>query len=209
LPDNLTVGGSLYLRGTAITSLPDNLTVGGSLSLEGTAITSLPDNLTVGGYLYLEGTAITSKKYKKLDDGDYAEGKYIYCDGMLTHVRVAKKTKGFTYYVGKIKNRNVISDGKLFAHCKNFKDGVVDLEFKKMSSRGAEQYKGLTLDSKMSLADAMAMYRIITGSCKQGTEQFVNNLKEVKTEYTVREMVELTKGAYRGDVFARFVKEEI
>ncbi|MBK4119111.1 hypothetical protein JHE03_22755, partial [Pluralibacter gergoviae] len=29
LPDNLTVGGSLYLSGTSITALPDNLTVGG------------------------------------------------------------------------------------------------------------------------------------------------------------------------------------
>lgn len=38
--DNLTVGGSLDLRGTNITSLPDNLTVGGSLDLEGTSITS-------------------------------------------------------------------------------------------------------------------------------------------------------------------------
>ena len=58
--DNLTVGGSLYLCGTQITSLPDNLTVGGSLDLCGTQITSLPDNLTVGGWLYLCGTQITS-----------------------------------------------------------------------------------------------------------------------------------------------------
>ena len=74
--DNLTVGGSLYLSGTKITSLPDNcsldlsgtkitslpdnLTVGGSLDLSGTKITSLPDNLTVGDSLYLSGTKITS-----------------------------------------------------------------------------------------------------------------------------------------------------
>ena len=44
----ITVGGSLYLRGTNISSLPDNLTVGGSLDLRGTNISSLPDNLTVG-----------------------------------------------------------------------------------------------------------------------------------------------------------------
>ena len=56
LPDNLSVGGSLYLRGTAITELPDNLSVGGSLDLRGTAITELPDNLSVGGSLHLEGT---------------------------------------------------------------------------------------------------------------------------------------------------------
>ena len=60
LPDNMTVGGYLYLRGTGITSLPDNLTVGGSLYLRGTGITSLPDNLTVGDSLDLEGTGITS-----------------------------------------------------------------------------------------------------------------------------------------------------
>ncbi len=60
LPDNLTVGGLLNLRGTAITALPDNLTVGGWLDLRSTAITALPDNLTVGGSLNLRGTAITA-----------------------------------------------------------------------------------------------------------------------------------------------------
>ena len=59
-PDNLRVGGSLYLEGTAITALPDNLSVGGRLYLRDTAITALPDNLSVGGSLDLEGTAITA-----------------------------------------------------------------------------------------------------------------------------------------------------
>ncbi|ROI02912.1 hypothetical protein EGI16_12125, partial [Chryseobacterium sp. G0240] len=40
-----SVGGSLYLKGTQITTLPDNLSVGGSLYLKGTQITTLPDNL--------------------------------------------------------------------------------------------------------------------------------------------------------------------
>ena len=44
--DNLTVGDSLDLRGTQITSLPDNLTVGGSLDLRGTQITR--DNQPAG-----------------------------------------------------------------------------------------------------------------------------------------------------------------
>ena len=60
LPDNLSVGGGLYLYGTKITSLPDNLSVGGDLYLQGTNITSLPDNLKVGGSLGLTGTNITS-----------------------------------------------------------------------------------------------------------------------------------------------------
>ena len=36
------------------------LTVGGSLDLSGTGITSLPEGLTVGGSLYLSGTGIKS-----------------------------------------------------------------------------------------------------------------------------------------------------
>jgi len=208
LPDNLTVGGYLDLRGTQITALPDNLTVGGYLDLRGTQITALPDNLTVGGSLYLKGTQITATKYKTLTDGDYVEGRYIYCDGMLTHLKSSKQVKGYTYYIGKIKNRNVISDGTHFVHCKNFKIGIADLEFKKASSRGTEQYKNLTLESILPLADAMAMYRVITGACQQGTENFVNSLRNVKGQYSVKEMIELTKNAYRGKTFERFFKND-
>jgi hypothetical protein len=35
--------------------LPDNLSVGGSLYLDDTPIRALPENLSVGGNLYLEG----------------------------------------------------------------------------------------------------------------------------------------------------------
>ena len=68
LPEGLTVGGSLDLEGcTGITSLPEGLTVGESLDLEGcTGITSLPEGLTVGGWLYLEGcTGITDTSMVK------------------------------------------------------------------------------------------------------------------------------------------------
>ena len=59
LPEGLSVGGSLDLRGTQITQLPEGLSVGGSLYLRGTQITQLPEGLSVGGYLYLRGTQIT------------------------------------------------------------------------------------------------------------------------------------------------------
>ena len=90
LPDNLTVGGWLNLRGTQITSLPDNLTVGSSLDLSGTKITSLPDNLTVGGSLYLRGTQITEREIKKVKKlpadfyikyRNYVESKLVWQNG--------------------------------------------------------------------------------------------------------------------------------
>ena len=63
LPENLSVGGYLDLRGcTALTALPENLSVGGYLSLSGcTGLTALPENLSVGGYLSLYGcTGLTA-----------------------------------------------------------------------------------------------------------------------------------------------------
>ena len=206
--------GWLDLSGTQITSLPDNLTVGGWLDLRGTQITSLPENLTVGGSLDLNGTPIESKeeekkKVRSLKNGDYGEGKYLYCDDTLIHVKRKKKIGEYTYYVGKIKGMNAIYDGENYAHCKDFKDGVNDLAFKKAKDRGADQYMDYTMDTVVSFEDAKTMYRIITGSCKAGTEQFVNGLRSVKEQYTVREIIEITKNAYRGDVFKSFfIKQE-
>ncbi|WP_407345114.1 hypothetical protein [Dickeya ananatis] len=82
LPEGLSVGGSLDLRGTGITSLPEGLSVGGSLDLQDcTGITSLPEGLSVGGYLDLRGTGITS-----LPEG-LSVGGYLYlqdCTGITS-----------------------------------------------------------------------------------------------------------------------------
>ena len=91
LKEMMDEDGSLYLSGTPITSLPDNMTVGGWLDLRGTQITSLPENLTVGESLDIRGTPIESKekekKIKRLKNGDYVEGRYLYCDDTLIQVK--------------------------------------------------------------------------------------------------------------------------
>lgn len=210
LPDNLTVGGSLYLSGTGITTLPDNLTVGGYLDLSGTKITALPDNLTVGGWLDLSGTKITdkvkeSKKVRRLRDGDYVPGRYIYCDGILTHVRSKRRVQGYDLYIGKIKGRNVVSDGEFYAHCDDLREGIADIAFKRAADRGAEQYKGLSLDTVLTLDEAKTMYRVITGACRAGTESFAASLGDrLKDRYTIREMIEVTRGQYNAERFAEF-----
>ena len=200
--------GELYLRGTPITTLPEGLTVGGSLDLRGTPITTLPEGLTVGGWLNLRGTGITGPaKYKKLHDGDYEPGKYLYADGMLTHVKSCRKAGEYTLYIGKIKGRNVVSDGTYYAHCSSLRDGIADIAFKKAKERGAGQYSGLGLDSVVTLEEAKTMYRVITGACRQGTESFVSSLREPKESYTIRECIELTRGQYNAERFAEFFGE--
>ena len=210
LPEGLTVGGDLYLRDTQITSLPEGLTVGGSLYLRDTQITSLPEGLTVGGWLDLRGTKIKDKdkelkKVRSLQDGDYTD-KYIYCDSILTHIKSKKKIGRYTFYVGKIKGRNVVTDGEVYAHCSSFKEGVLDIEFKKSKDRGAEQYSNLTLDSVLTFDEAVICYRIITGACRQGTQQFLDGLREKKEKYTVAEIIEATKGQFGNTTFADFIK---
>ena len=196
------------LRGTGITSLPDNLTVGGWLDLEGcTGITSLPDNLTVGGWLDLRGTGITNPQYRKLQNGDYVPGRYLYADNILTHVKRKRAIQGYTLYVGKIPGVNVVSDGNNYAHCRTIRDGIADLIFKAAKDRGAEQYKTLTPDSVLKTEEAITMYRIITGACQQGTARFVESIGNLKDEYTVREIIEMTKGQYGADRFAKYFNE--
>ena len=196
-----------------IEQLKEMMDEDGWIDLSGTQITSLPDNLAVGGWIDLRKTPIESKeeeakKIKRLKNGDYVEGRYLYCDDTLIHVKRKKKIGEYTYYVGKIKGMNAIYDGENYAHCKDFRDGVNDLEFKKAKDRGASQYRDYTMDTVVSFEDAKTMYRIITGSCKAGTEQFVNGLRSVKEQYTVREIIEITKNAYRGEVFKSFFEKK-
>lgn len=196
--------GGLYLSYTGITELPDSLTVGGNLYLSHTGITELPDNLTVGGWLYLSHTGITNPTVKKLCQGDYVPGKYLYADGILTHIKKKKKIGEYTLFVGKIPGHNVVFDGKHYAHCRNFREGVGDLLFKSAADRGADQYRGISLDDSFTEKELETMYRVITGACQQGTRAFIDGLKERKERYTIRETNELTKGQYGAERFRAF-----
>ena len=203
------MGGGLDLSGTQIQTLPDNLTVGGGLDLSGTKIQTLPDNLTVGGGLDLRNTKIQNKekerrKVKTIKNGDYVAGKYLYVDNILTQVKKKKIVGQYTVYVGKIKGKNVVSDGVHYAHCYKIRDGIADLLFKAAADRGADQFKNLSLDTELTVAEAVTMYRIITGACRAGSEDFVNSQRNLKEKYTIRECIELTKGQYNSGKLAEF-----
>ena len=226
LPKGLKVRGNLYLRNTPIESLPEGLKVRGHLDLANTPIEALPEGLVVGGYLWLRGSKVAT-----LPDGitvcgdiytdfDYDETKihrpkngevfqkdghtFIFVDGILTVVKSIHKVGGYTFYKGNHPWNSVITDGEEFAHCKNTRDGIADLAFKKAKNRGQSQYKDVSLDDEFTVPELVAMYRIITGACKAGSEAFVSSLGELKERYSVREAIEITEGQYNAGAFAQF-----
>ncbi|MDD6210553.1 MAG: hypothetical protein PUB21_08115, partial [Bacteroidales bacterium] len=212
LPDNLTVGGSLNLRGTGITSLPDNLTVGGFLDLRGTGITSLPDNLTVGGFLDLRGTGITdiSKVNKNIPKlYEWRNRKYIKSDGIFSEVINQKGNIYRTRQIGKTNIDYLITDGNgKWAHGKTLEEAKKDLIYK-IGNRDKSEYKNLTLESELTLEDAIEAYRVITGACSFGTRSFIENkLKDRKEKYKISEIILLTKGEYGNDQFNKYFDEK-
>ena len=223
LPDNLVVGGYLDLRGTGITSLPDNLVVGGYLDLEGcTGITSLPDNLVVGGYLDLRGTGITNKNVNtalsadarmriasvrnKLLTWEWNGRKYIKIDGIFSVVDSSHGNVFHVHQLGKSKSMYVVTDGENhWAHGDSLKEARADLIYK-INDRDTSEYAKLNLDDTMTFEEAIAAYRTITGACAAGTRNYIENRlpKPHKEKYTIREMIELTKGEYQAETFKNF-----
>ena len=231
LPDNLVVGGLLDLRGTAITSLPDNLVVGGSLDLQDTAITSLPNNLVVGGYLDLRETAITSLPDNLVVGGtlylqetqitdtsnvnrnaptlyEWNNKKYIKVDGIFSIVDNYHGNVYKVHQIGSTKQMYVVGDGNgKWAHGNTIDEARKDLIYK-ISNRDKSAYENLKLDSILTFEEAIECYRVITGSCAVGTKDYVENRlpKPHKEKYSIREMIELTKGEYQGKEFEEFFK---
>ena len=210
LPDNLVVGRGLDLSDTQITKLPDNLTVGTWINLSGTKITELPDTLTLGGppnFIIggpIHGFHSDTSHFKYLKNGEYVPGRYLYADYVLTHVGRKKRFQNYDYYVGKIPGNDVIYDGTYYAHCSNICDGMRELTFKHAEDRGADQYRNISLDKQIPTDELVTMYRIITGACQQGTDQFLRSLGNLKDSYTIQEAVELTAGQYGNEEFKCF-----
>lgn len=227
LPDGLSIPGSLNLHESEVTKLPKSLTVCGMLDISCTPITEMPEDLVVGEWLNLYATRIKrmpeslkiSPRYgykiwnhdiinadgvSRLKEGEYVPGRYLYADGILTLVRRRKTFKDYIFYEGRIPGKNVVSDGIYYAHCASFREGIEDIAYKRAKDRGKEQYANLTLDSVLPAQEMITMYRVITGACRQGTEDFVASLGELKPAYSIREAIEITQGEYGSDRFKAF-----
>ena len=209
IPDgfNPTVGGSLILN--SLTSIPDgfNPTVGGSLILR--SLTSIPDgfNPTVGGSLYLNSglRAETNQPARVLEwDAKFCIADGIFAEILSTRIvgeflvrRVRKVHKEEIFYL--------VESGENVAHGNTVAMAVADLRFK-AEDRDVSDYKDLSLDSVLTLEDSIICYRVLTGACNFGVNDFLANRHKpaLKKSYKVSELIEATKGEYNADRFAQF-----
>jgi hypothetical protein len=220
LPDgfNPVVGGHLYLD--SLTSLPEgfNPVVGGFLDLD--SVTSLPEdfNPNVGGSLFLKsltslpedfcpvvGVSVYLKndiieinsKTKKIIE--FANGKYIKCDGILTEVVSRKKN---IYKVKKINQEKeffLIVEGEFSAHGDTLKEAKKDLEFKILQDKIKKEpiYPDTVIN--------VDKYRAITGACSHGVQMWLQKNKITEKEMKAKDIFPLLQktNAYGFDSFSK------
>jgi len=187
-----SVGGSLYLEGTGITSLPEGLTVGDSLDLRGTGITDTSKANKVAPTVYF-----------------FHNHKYIKADGIFSEVISERGNLFKIRSIGASKITFLITDGQNhWSHGDTLKEAKDDLIFK-VCDRNKSDYENLTLESELTHTEAITCYRVITGACSFGTKDFVNNRLNghKKAKYTVAEMIKITVGEYGNTSFANFFKK--
>ena len=192
LPDNLSVGGWLDLYGcTSLTTLPDNLNVGGLLGLTGcTSLTTLPDNLKVGGNIY-------GDVYR------WKDSTWSFFDGVQKEVKSVKKTKELTVYK-MVDGTFCVYDGEHYSHGATLQEAKDDLIYK-YSTRDLSKFESLKMDSVLTFAEAVELYRSVTGACSEGTRSFVESHGIDKSKsYTVAEIIERTNGQYNSQKLAEF-----
>ena len=184
------VGGDLYLR--SVTSIPEGF------------------NPTVGGYLDLSSGCkyIGAKVEIPPIPARYLwrNKEYIKVDGIFTKII---SERGNVMRVQRIAHKEIeylVTDGDgRWAHGATLKEAKDSLIYK-ITSRDTTKYKGWSLDTEISHAEAIEAYRTITGACAFGTRHFCETIlgDKKKDKYTVAEVIVLTKGQYGADRFKEF-----
>ena len=197
--------GSLDLRGcTRITSLPNNLTVGGNLYLEN--CTGITDTSKVHRQLSAQAMMKINKTQNPTLRWEWNGRTYVKIDGIFSQLISHKGNVSIIRKIGTQKNIYLVTDGNgKWAHGVTIAEARKDLIYK-IGNRDKSAYEHLTLDSELTFEECIECYRVITGACTAGTKDYVENRlpKPHKEKYTIREIIELTNGEYANDIFKRF-----
>ena len=221
-PQLTTVGGHLYCSGADTrASFPQLTTVGGTLYCRGAGTSaSFPKLPTVGGTLYCSGadTSASFPQLKKTEVGSataqtsveraFRRKGFLFTDGILARLEKARELKDGTrvhrvVVVGKTQTSYCIEVDGTYSHGETMKEARESLLYK-IGERDKSKYEGWELDRKITKREAIESYRVITGACESGVRHFVETQGKLKRRYTVREVIEITRGQYGNEEYAKF-----
>ena len=136
---------------------------------------------------------------------------FIFKDGLLTAdgltIKVTKH-RGGVYHGHLIENENktvvAINVGDDWSHGETLEEAKKDLLFK-TSNRDTSMYNHLTRDSIVTIAEAVKLYRDVTGACLFGTREVREGFgKPDEYEITVDEIIDLSRGYFGHSKFVEF-----
>lgn len=235
-PKLKTVGGGIFLFHKSILIAKELKNVQGNIKVFNKAELYTPKLKNIGGYvrvwehgeLYTPNLRNVGKdsyfgRYSKITiptlinedfidnmkDGEELNG-FIKADGLVIQF-ISKKEKGniLIYTTPFVSPKYVIKKGEYWSHCDNIKQGILDIKIKEVG-QDTSYFDNLTLNSVLTHEDAIVMYRVVTNACEKGTELFINNNQDkVKKEYTVKEIIKLTSGAYYSDKLVDFFEKKV
>jgi len=234
IPDDCEFS-SLDISNTKITKLRDDMVLN-YLNIVETQLEKLPINLVIYNSLFTSKMnfntipndylacvifcdfELNDERYEKNRNGYYRLKdeiinithplgyEFLHVDEIFSEV---VEKKGNVYHVRNGVNEPItyiVTDGNgHWAHGGTLEDAKQDLLFK-ISKRDKSKYEKLTLDSELTFDEAVACYRVITGACKLGTQDYLEHRlpKPKKEKYTIKEMIDLTKNEYGDKTFREF-----
>ena len=199
-----------YLSINSSAKLDALKSVGGDLSINSSAKLDAPKLESVGGDLYIKEDC--ELKAGKLYPGGYDKFK-IY-DGIHCVVLSTKQAHGVTILScrkPKITNQKIVGEkfyiaqsGNYNAHGKTIAEAVAELAFK-TGKRDVSEYKNMPAKTAKTPQEWAIAYRVVTGACRYGTEQFIKSQGKLKKKYTLSEIILITKGQYGHEQFRKTV----
>ena len=214
--DLVEITGWLNIRSDA--KLPNLQTVGGWLNIYSDA--ELPNLQRVGGWLDIYSDAklkAPKAKYNsenakqlafKFNFECFMKLGFLFADNILAKIVTKKKNVYKIQIVGQTKISYCIEVDGTFSHGATLKEAKESLIYK-ITDRDKSDYEDYTLDTEVTHEEAIKMYRVITGACKAGTRDFVENvLTNKKEKYTVKEIIKLTEGRFGNETLKEFMENK-
>ena len=213
------IEGDLIIKKGDMTDYSDVIEIKGTVKACEGAKLSLPNVTSVGGTVKAyEGAKLSlPNKYKQNDDTvqstcakslfeSFMNQGYLWTDNILAKIIEHKKNVYKIQICGQTKISYCIEVDGIYSHGKTIKKAKESLIYK-ISERDTSKYENYTLDTVITFEDAIKMYRCITGACEGGTRHFVENvLQDKRKKYTIKEVIELTKGQYNNEKLQEFFK---